>query len=103
MDPITEAVVAAVAAGLDEEEKALLVEAGKKDALQAYDTLKKRIKDRYTTESELLEAILLLEGEDTPENRQRVADEVEKVQAADHPRLVEAAHVLLAELGQLQA
>lgn len=103
MDPITEAVVAAIVADLDEEEKALLVDDAKADALAAYDRLKELIVDKYTTDSELLEAILLLEGEDNRSNRQRVQAEVAAVNAAEDPVLVEAAQLLQAEIAALPA
>lgn len=101
MDPITVAVTAAVVAGVAEEEKALLVDDTKEDALDAYEALKDQIEDKYTTESELLEAILLLEGEDSPENRQRVQAEVAAVKAAEDPQLVEAAEALQAQIAAL--
>lgn len=98
MDPITEAIVAAIVADVDEEEKELLVDDTKADALDAYEQLKELIVDKYTTESELLEAILLLEGEDSRVNRQRVQTEVAAVNAAEDPALVEAAKALQAEI-----
>lgn len=101
MDPITRAVVAAIVADLDEEEKALLVDDAKDDALATYDRLKELIVDKFTTESELLEAILLLEGEDNRVNRQRVQTEVAAVNAAEDPVLVEAAQALQAEIAAL--
>lgn len=98
MDPITAAVVAAVEAGLDEEEKAFVQDESKQDALDAYDDLKDMIVDKYTTESELLEAILLLEGQNTAAGRERLQAEVAAVDAAEDPELVEAAHALQAEI-----
>ena len=76
MDPITTAIVAALAAGAT----AGLTETTKKAVGDAYDALKARFKDKFGSESELSDAVARMEAK--PDSAGRKTTLQEEVQAA---------------------
>jgi hypothetical protein len=95
MDPITGAIVAALAAGV----ASGAGEVGKKVVVDAYGALKAAIKKKYGAESKVAQAVAAVEDEpDFEPNQQALAGRVEQVDAADDPELQELAQKLLEAL-----
>jgi internalin A len=95
MDPITGAIVAALAAGV----ASGAGEVGKKVVVDAYSALKAAIKKKYGTESKVAQAVTAVEEEpDFEPNQQALAGRVEQVDAAEDPELQELAQKLLEAL-----
>ena len=95
MDPITGAIVAALAAGLG----GGVTEVGKKMVVSAYDALKAAIEKRCGAESEVSEAIETLE--ETPDSEGRratLAEEVADAALTEDDELVRQAEDLIAAL-----
>ena len=92
MDPITGAIVAALAAGV----VSGATEIGKKLLVDAYDALKAAIKKKYGEDSKVVQAIADVEEEpDYQPNQADLAGRVEQTQAAQDPELVKLAQTLL--------
>ena len=95
MDPITGAIVAALAAGV----ASGAGEVGKKVVVDAYSALKTAIKNKYGAESKVAQAVSTVEKEpDFEPNQQALAGRVEQVDAAEDPELQELAQKLLKAL-----
>jgi hypothetical protein len=95
MDPITGAIVAALAAGV----LGGVTEVGKKAIVDTYEALKAAIKRKYGEESKIAQAVSAVEDEpDFEPNQQALAGRVEQVDADEDPELEELAHKLLEAL-----
>ena len=95
MDPITTAIVAALAAGVAASAK----EVGQKVIVDAYDALKTTLKKRFGPDSDLAEAVETLEKKPESAGRQTtVQEEVAAAKAADDPELQELAQALIEAL-----
>jgi prophage DNA circulation protein len=95
MDPITTAIVAALAAGVAASAK----EVGKKVVVDAYDALKTTLKKRFGPDSDLAEAVETLEKKPESAGRQTtVQEEVAAAKAAGDPELQELAQALIEAL-----
>jgi hypothetical protein len=92
MDPITGAIVAALAAGV----LGGATEVGKKVVVDAYEALKAAIKKKYGEDSKVVQAVADVEEEpDFKPNQDALAGRVEQTQAAQDPDLVKLAQSLL--------
>ena len=95
MDPITAAIVAALAAGV----AAGATEVGKKVIVDAYDALKAALKKKFGADSDLAEAVEKLEKKPDSAGRQEtLKEEVEAAQAANDPQLQQLAQALIEAL-----
>jgi hypothetical protein len=95
MDPVTTAIVAALAAGVS----GGATEVGKKVIVDAYQALKSIIKKKYGEDSDLAEAVADVEKKPESEARQAVLqEEVEATQAHQDSDVVKAAQALLDKL-----
>ncbi|MDX1664379.1 MAG: hypothetical protein R3272_11325 [Candidatus Promineifilaceae bacterium] len=94
-DLVTTAIIAAVAAAVDEAEKELFPDDEEQRLIAVYGNLKEALEEKYSGESELLEAVYRLEDEDTSLHRQSLYREVQIVEADEDPDLVEAADAVL--------
>ena len=95
MDPITTAIVAALAAGVAASAK----EVGKKVIVDAYDALKTTLKKKFGPDSDLAEAVETLEKKPESAGRQTtVQEEVAAAKAAGDPELQELAQALIKAL-----
>ena len=95
MDPITTAIVAALAAGVAASAK----EVGQKVIVDAYDALKTTLKKRFGPDSDLAEAVETLEKKPESAGRQTtVQEEVAAAKAAGDPELQELAQALIEAL-----
>ncbi len=91
MDPITAAIVAAIAAGMSE--------VGKQAVVDTYSALKNAIKGKYGTDSNVAQAITNLEKEpDFEPNQNALTGRIAQVKAAENPELQELAQALLKAL-----
>jgi hypothetical protein len=92
MDPITGAIVAALAAGV----VSGATEVGKKLLVDAYDALKAAIKKKYGEDSKIAQAIADVEEEpDFKPNQDTLSGRVEQTKAAEDPELKQLAQALL--------
>ncbi|AQH05297.1 hypothetical protein A9R05_40405 (plasmid) [Burkholderia sp. KK1] len=92
MDPITTAIIAAVAAGASGE-------VTKKTIAESYDGLKALLKKRFGGDSDVAQAVDMLEEKpDAKGRRQTVEDALVAVNAGDEPELLAAAQVLLDQI-----
>ena len=92
MDPITGAIVAALAAGV----AAGATEVGKKVIVDAYEALKAAIKKNYGPDSDVVEAVDNLEQKPDSQARQAVvAEEIADADLTQDPDLVKLAQTLL--------
>jgi len=92
MDPITGAIVAALAAGV----AAGTTEVGKKVIVDAYEALKAAIKKNYGPDSDVVEAVDNLEQKPDSQARQAVvAEEIADADLTQDPDLVKLAETLL--------
>ena len=95
MEPISTALVAAIAAGVTGGATAV----GKKALVDTYDALKGLIKKKIGGNSELVEAVEKLESKpDSAGRQQTVLEEVEASGANQDPDLLAAAEALLEQL-----
>lgn len=95
MDPITAAIVAALAAGV----AAGATEVGKKVIVDAYDALKAALKKKFGADSDLAEAVEKLEKKPDSTGRQEtLKEEVEAAKAANDPQLQQLAQALIEAL-----
>ena len=95
MDPVTMAIVAALAAGV----ASGATEVGKKVIVDAYEALKTVIKEKYGDTSDLAEAVANVEEKPSSEARKAVLqEEVETTQAHQDPDVLKAAQALLDNL-----
>ena len=95
MDPVTMAIVVALAAGVTSG----ATEVGKKVIVDAYEALKTVIKDKYGDHSALAEAVANAEKKPSSEARQTVLqEEVKATQAHQDPEVLKAAQALLGKL-----
>ena len=95
MDPITTAIVAALAAGVAASAK----EVGQKVIVDAYDALKTTLKKRFGPDSDLAEAVETLEKKPESAGRQTtVQEEVAAAKAAGDPELQKLAQALIEAL-----
>ena len=95
MDPVTTAIVAALAAGV----ASGATEVGKKVIVDAYEALKTVIKEKYGDNSDLAEAVVNVEEKPSSEARKAVLqEEVETTQAHQDPDVLKAAQALLDNL-----
>jgi hypothetical protein len=92
MDPITGAIVAALAAGV----AGGAAEVGKKVIVDAYDALKTALKNKFGAESKVAQAVADLEAEpDFEPNQGALAGRVAQAKAAEDAELRELAQALL--------
>jgi hypothetical protein len=92
MDPITTAVIAAVAAGASSE-------VTKKTIAESYDGLKALLKKKFGSDSDVAAAVEELEKKpDAKGRRQTVEDELEAVNAGADTELLAAAQALLDQI-----
>lgn len=95
MDPITAAIVAALAAGV----ASGATEVGKKVIVDAYDMLKTALKKKYGDDSDLAEAVDRLEEKPDSAGRQTtVQEEVTDAKAVADPQLEQLAQALIEAL-----
>jgi disulfide oxidoreductase YuzD len=95
MDPITGAIVAALAAGV----ASGATEVGKKVIVDAYEALKAAIKKKYGEDSKVAQAIADVEEEpDFKPNQDALAGRVEQAEANEDDELVKLAQTLLEAL-----
>jgi len=95
MDPITAAIIAALAAGV----AGGATEVGKKVIVDAYDALKTALKKKFGADSDLTEAVDKLEKKPDSAGRQTtVQEEVAAAKAADDSELQELAQALIEAL-----
>jgi hypothetical protein len=100
MDPITGAILAALAAGV----VTGVTEVGKKLLVDAYDALKAAIKKKFGPDSKIAQAVAKVEEEpDYEPNQADLAGRVEQTQAAQDPELVKLAQALLDALKDTDA
>jgi hypothetical protein len=98
VDPVTTALVAALAAGVTSG----AADIGKKAIVDAYVALKSLLKTRFGTASQVVKAVEDLEG--TPDSKGRqgtLQEEVSKAHADQDPELQQAAQQLLTQLRSL--
>ncbi len=92
MDPITGAIVAALAVGV----ASGATEVGKKVIVDAYKALKAAIEKKYGDDDKITKAVTDLESEpDFKPNQDALAGRVEQAKAADDPQLQQLAQALL--------
>jgi len=95
MDPITGAIVAALAAGVT----GGATEVSKKVIVDAYEALKAAIKKKYGADSKVAQAVSTVEEEpDFEPNQDALAGRVEQVDAVEDPELQDLAQKLLEAL-----
>ena len=95
MDPITAAIIAALAVGV----AGGATEVGKKVIVDAYDALKTALKKKFGADSDLTEAVDKLEKKPDSAGRQTtVQEEVAAAKAADDSELQELAQALIEAL-----
>ena len=95
MDPITGAILAALAAGVISG----ATEVGKKVIVDAYEALKAALKKKHGEDSDVVEAVKSLEKKPESEARQGlVAEEVAAVKATEDSELTQLAQALLAAI-----
>jgi hypothetical protein len=95
MDPISAAIVTALAAGV----AGGVGEAGKKLMVDAYDALKAALRQKCGVDSEVVEAVEKLEKKPDSAGRQgTLQEEVEAAKAADDTELKQLAQALLKAL-----
>jgi uncharacterized iron-regulated protein len=92
MDPITTAIVAALAAGV----ASGATEVGKKVIVDAYDTLKTALKNKFGADSDLVDAVDKLEKKPDSGGRKEVLqEEVAAAKADQDPEILKAAQDLI--------
>lgn len=95
MDPITGAIVAALAVGV----ASGATEVGKKVIVDAYKALKAAIEKKYGDDDKITKAVTDLESEpDFKPNHDALAGRVEQAKAAQDPELVNLAQTLIEAL-----
>ena len=95
MDPVTTAIVAAIAAGVG----AGTTEVSKQALIDAYNVLKHKLKQFFGEDSKLANAVDELEQDPDSEGRKLILKEqVAKTQADQNPELLASAQVLLDQL-----
>jgi hypothetical protein len=95
MDPVSAAIVAALAAGATSG----VTEVGKNAVTDAYNALKAAIKRRFGADSKLVKTVDDLEGEpDSPGYRAVLQEQVKKAQADQDTEIVTAAQALHAQV-----
>src|SRR5947207_1181025 len=95
MDPITLAIVAALAAGVT----GGATEVGKKVLVDAYDALKDALKDKLGIDSEAVKAVESLEKKpDSAARRELVKEEISSAGVDKDQEIVKAAQALLERL-----
>lgn len=97
MDPVTAAIVAALAAGVIKSAGAV----GEKVLVDAYTGLKGLIRSKFGDQSQVAKAVADLESD--PESKGRtitLEEQVGKVRAADDPEIRKAAEALLEQVKQ---
>ena len=95
MDPITTAIVAALAAGV----ASGATEVGKKVVVDAYDTLKTAIKNKFGGDSDLVDAVDKLEKKPDSGGRKEVLqEEVAAAKADQDPEILKAAQDLIDQI-----
>jgi hypothetical protein len=95
MDPITTAIVAALAAGA----VSGATEVGKQALVDAYGELKSRIEKKFGKESKIVKAVQELEDEpDFEPNRKALAGRVEQSKASQDGEILAAARALLEQI-----
>ena len=100
MDPITGAIVAALAVGV----ASGATEVGKKVIVDAYKALKAAIEKKYGDDDKITKAVTDLESEpDFKPNQDSLAGRVEQAKAADDPQLQQLAQALLDALKDISA
>ncbi len=100
MDPITGAILAALAAGVG----GGATEVGKKVIVDAYEALKTALKKKHGAESDVVEAVENLEKKPDSEPRQAVvAEEIADTKANEDPELNQLAQTLLDAVKQTPA
>ncbi len=95
MDPITTAIVAAIAAGMT----GGITDVGKKAIVDAYEALKTMLKKKFGDESKVMKAVEEMEG--TPDSKGRketLQEEVTKVHADQDPDIRQAAQAVLNQI-----
>lgn len=98
MDPVTMAIVVAVTAGMTSG----VTEVGKQAIVDAYNALKKLLKQKFGGESKVVNAIEEVEGTPDSKGRQQtLQEEVAKVHADQDPELHQAAQDVLAQVRAL--
>ena len=96
MDPITLAIIAAVTAGV----ASGATEVSKQAIVDAYNAFKTLLKQKFGGESKVVKAVEEVEGTPDSKGRQQtLQEEVTKVHADQDTELVQAAQVLLQQLG----
>lgn len=97
MDPITTAIISAVAAGAASSAK----EVGKRALVDAYEGLKTLLRRKYGEEAKVVDAVSQLEEEPESKGRQMVlAEQVEKSGAPEDPEVRQAAEQLQEKVEQ---
>src|SRR5260370_7954256 len=95
MDPVTTAIVAALAAGAI----SAATEAGKKAVADAYEALKALLKKKFGHESELVKSVESLETKpDSTARKSLLQEEVTTAKADQDPDILLAAQALLYEV-----
>ena len=95
MDPITGAIIAALAVGV----ASGATEVGKKVIVDAYKALKAAIEKKYGDDDKITKAVTDLESEpDFKPNQDALAGRVEQAKAADDPQLQQLAQALIEAL-----
>ena len=100
MDPVTGAIVAALAAGV----ASGATKVGEKVIVGAYDALKAALKKKYGEDSKVAHAVAAVEEEpDFKPNQEALAGRIEQAKAADDPQLQQLAQALLDALKDTSA
>jgi hypothetical protein len=95
MDPVTTAIVAALAAGAI----SAATEAGKKAVADAYEALKALLKKKFGHESELVKSVESLETKpDSTARKSLLQEEVTTAKADQDPDILQAAQAVLDEV-----
>lgn len=95
MDPITAAIVAAIATGAT----AGITEIGKKAITGAYDALKTALEKKFGPQSDLVEAVDKLEQKpDSTGRKQTLQEEIAAAKADHDPEILAAAQALLDQI-----
>src|ERR1700730_14177013 len=95
MDPVTTAIVAALAAGAI----SAVSEAGKKAIVDAYEALKALLQKKFGHESELVKSVESFETKpDSPARKSLLQEEVITAKADQDPEILQLAQALLDEI-----
>lgn len=102
MDPITAAIIAAIAAGVTTKFAESTTEAVGSAIKESYAKLKALLNSKFGEKSEVVEAVAKLEAApDSAGRRGVLQEEVAKAKAADDPKIIEAAEGLREQLKAL--